>query len=89
MYFAQEFTNYSRTAVTFSGARDNAAFVHGATTEELTAVKRQNEKAFYVKTPEWRADIIRRGTDVLHRVQVALQQHHVELPVVGANMRVV
>ena len=48
-----------------------------------------SEITFYVRTPEWRATTIRRGTGVLRRMQAGLQQRHAELPAVAGNMRVV
>ena len=53
------------------------------------AAKRMSEITFYVRTPEWRATTIRRGTGVLRRMQAGLQQRHAELPAVAGNMRVV
>ena len=86
-YIVQEFA--TNDTVGLAGARDSAAFVHGAAPEEYAAAKRMSENAFYVRTPEWRAAIIRRGTDVLRRMQAGLQQRHAELPAVAGNMRVV
>lgn len=89
VYFAQEFGTVPPSALLVSGRQDNAAFVHGGTSEELANARRANEAAFYVRTPEWRADIIRRGTNVLRGMQVALHQRHAELPVTAPDMNLI
>jgi hypothetical protein len=85
LYYAQEFGTVSDHMVR-SFVRDNAAFMHGGPPEELAAVARANESSFYMRTQQWKADIIRRGGAVLRQMQAALHQRHVELPEVAPDM---
>jgi hypothetical protein len=53
-------------------ARENAAWVHGASPAEATDAAQNVRDVFYVRTPEWQESVLSRGVDALDRSVGAL-----------------
>jgi hypothetical protein len=64
----QEFGTVSPIAVIKACARENAAFVHGATQEEAKEAVAEVRDAFYVHSSAWQEAVMKRGVTVLQQL---------------------
>eukprot|EP01052_Picozoa_sp_SAG31_P034824 SAG31_NODE_4121_length_3562_cov_5.914525_3_plen_76_part_00 len=65
----------SPTLVIKAAARENAAWVHGASTEEEAIDAAQNVRdVFYVRTPRWQESVMTRGLAAMQSGVTALSR---------------
>jgi hypothetical protein len=53
-------------------ARENAAWVNGASASEAMDAAQNVRDVFYLRTPEWQESVLARGLDAVSRALVAL-----------------
>lgn len=70
----QEFGTVSPISVIKAAARENAAWVNGASVSEATNAAQNVRDVFYVRTPEWQESIVARGLEAIEKATEALER---------------